>query len=179
MNLTFREITCFYQNYQLIILLRGFISMNSEDYMRKAIEQALKVPAFPFGAVIVSRKTGEIVAEGFNKSSLCPTFHGEMVAFNHCAATHPSVDWSELDLYTTAEPCPMCQSAIEWAGIAIVYYGTSMPYLQLQGWWQIEIRAAEISSKTTFRNTRIFGGVLESECNALFDQAPKGLFHKK
>jgi tRNA(Arg) A34 adenosine deaminase TadA len=153
--------------------------MNREDYMRRAIEQALKVPEFPFGAVIVSRKTGEIVAEGFNQSALSPTFHGEIVAINHCAEIHPSVDWRELDLYTTAEPCPMCQSAIEWAGIAAVYFGTSMPYLQEHGWRQIEIRASEVSAKTTFRNTHIFGGVLESECNALFDQAPKGVFHKK
>jgi tRNA(Arg) A34 adenosine deaminase TadA len=153
--------------------------MNDKDYMRRAIEQALKVPEFPFGAVIVNRKTGEIVAEGFNQSSLNPTFHGEMVAINRCAEAHSSIDWSSLDLYTTAEPCPMCQSAIEWAGIAAVYYGTSMPYLQQLGWRQIDLRASEVSVKASFRNTRILGGVLELECNALFDEAPRGVFHKK
>lgn len=150
--------------------------MSHEDYMRRAIELALQVPELPFAAVIVRRETGEIVAEGYNQSSLNPTFHGEMVAINRCAELHRSANWSEFDLYTTAEPCPMCQSAIEWAGIATVYYGAAIPYLQHQGWWQINIRAAEVVRQTAFRNTRVIGGILEYECNALFDRA---LFHQK
>jgi len=147
--------------------------MTHENYMRRAIELALKAPAFPFGAIIVRRETGEIVAEGYNQSSLNPTFHGEMVAINHCAEFNRSADWSEFDLYTTAEPCSMCQSAIEWAGIATVYYGTSIPYLQSHNWRQINIRAEEVIAQTPFRNSRIIGGILETECNALFDNAPK------
>ena len=81
--------------------------MNHEFFMRKAIDLALQVPQLPFGAVIVNRGTGEIVAEGFNKSALNPTFHGEMVAINHCAELHHPNDWSKFDLYTTAEPCSM------------------------------------------------------------------------
>jgi len=152
--------------------------MNNETYMRRAIELALKVPEFPFGAVIVRRSTGDIMAEGFNQSALNPTLHGEMVAINQCAQAHHPADWSEFDLYTTAEPCPMCQSAIEWAGIVTVYYGTSIPYLQKQNWWQINIRAADVIAQTPFRNSRIIGGILEAECNALFDHAPKGVFHQ-
>ncbi len=149
-----------------------------EDYMRRAIALAKQVPQLPFGAVIVRRATGEIVAEGFNRSSESPTFHGEIDAINRCAAAHPSIDWTELDLYTTAEPCPMCQSAIEWAGIATVYYGSSIPYLKDRGWWQIDIRAEEVARRTSFRQTRVVGGILESECNPLFDAAPKGDFKK-
>jgi len=151
--------------------------MSNEDYMRRAIELALKIPEFPFGAVIVRRATGEIVAEGYNQSSQNPTFHGEMVAINHCSEIHRAADWSEFDLYTTAEPCPMCQSAIEWAGIATVYYGTSIPYLQNSNWRQINIRATEVAAQTAFRSCIIVGGILESECNALFDLAPRGVFH--
>ena len=152
--------------------------MHHEYFMRKAMAQALKVPEFPFGAVIVCRDTGEIVAEGFNQSVINPTFHGEMVAINRCAELHQPADWSEFDLYTTAEPCPMCQSAIEWAGIICVYYGTSIPYLQKLGWRQINIRASEVIAQTAFRNNRIVGGILEVECNALFENAPRGIFHK-
>ena len=147
-----------------------------EDYMRQAIALAKQVPRLPFGAVIVWRATGEIVAEGFNRSSESPTFHGEIDAINRCAAAHRSIDWTEVDLYTTAEPCSMCQSAIEWAGIATVYYGTSIPYLKDRGWWQIDIRAEEVARRTPFRQTKIVGGILESECNPLFDAAPKGTF---
>jgi tRNA(adenine34) deaminase len=149
-----------------------------EDYMRRAIALARQVPRLPFGAVLVRRAMGGIVAEGFNRSSESPTFHGEIDAINRCAAAHPSIDWTELDLYTTAEPCPMCQSAIEWAGIATVYYGTSIPYLKDRGWWQIDIRAEEVARRTPFRRTTIVGGILARECNALFDTAPEGTFKR-
>lgn len=152
--------------------------MKHEDYMRRAIELAIEVPQFPFGAIIVKRATGEVVAEGFNQSALNPTFHGEMVAINRCAELYRPMDWSEFDLYTTAEPCPMCQSAIQWAGIANVYYGTSIPYLKEHGWQQINIRASEVIAQTPFRKTNIVGGILEAECNILFDNAPRGLFHQ-
>lgn len=155
-----------------------FFNKNHEDFMRRAIALALRVPKFPFGAVIVRRSDGFCVGEGFNQSALNPVLHGEMVAINYCAGMHNPEDWSGFDLYTTAEPCPMCQSAIEWAGIGTVYYGTSIPYLQQRQWWQIDIRAADISSRASFRNTRVVGGLLESECNALFDKAPKGVFHE-
>jgi len=151
--------------------------MNHEYFMRRAIVLALEAPEFPFGAVIVKRTTGEIVAEGCNQSAHNPTFHGEIVAINRCAELHRPADWSEFDLYTTAEPCPMCQSAIEWAGISCVYYGTSIPYLQKNKWWQINIRAVDVISQTPFRNSTVIGGILEAECNALFDNAPRGIFH--
>ncbi len=149
---------------------------NHEEAMRRAVALAKQVPELPFGAVIVRRATGEIVGEGWNRSSKSPTFHGEIDAINRCAAAHRLIDWSGLDLYTTAEPCPMCQSAIEWAGIATVYYGTSIPYLKDRGWWQIDIRAEEVARRTPFRRTRVIGGILEAECNALFDAVPKSDF---
>ena len=153
--------------------------MDHEYFMRRAIELALKVPQFPFGAIIVKRDTGEIIAEGFNQSTLNPTFHGEMVAINHCAELQQHPDWNELDLYTTAEPCPMCQSAIQWTDIAHVYYGTSIPYLNVHNWLQINIRASEVIAQTSFRKTTIVGGILEAECNTLFENAPNSLFHQQ
>ncbi len=151
-------------------------NMSPDDYMRLAIAMAQKVPQFPFGAVIVRRTTGEILAQGFNRSSHNPTFHGEMDVINRCAAAHSPIDWTELDLYTTAEPCPMCQSAIEWAGISTVYFGTSIPFLQRHGWRQIDIRAEEVARRTPFRQTTVIGGILEFECNALFEAAHNSAF---
>ncbi|MGJ0485112.1 MAG: nucleoside deaminase [Methylomicrobium sp.] len=144
--------------------------------MQCAIELARLAPQYPFGAVIIRRQDGECVGQGFNRSDLNPTFHGEMVAINDCASRHRSADWSGFDLYTTAEPCAMCQGAIEWAGIGRVFYGTSIPYLQMLGWRQIDLRAADISARTAFRDTVIIGGILEAECNTLFVEVSKGCF---
>jgi len=150
--------------------------MSPEDYMRLAIAMAQNIPQFPFGAVIVRRPTGEVLAQGFNRSANNPTFHGEMDVINRCAADHSPIDWTELDLYTTAEPCPMCQSAIEWSGISTVYFGTSIPFLQSHGWRQIDIRAEEVARRTPFRQTTVIGGILEFECNALFEAAHNSAF---
>lgn len=147
-------------------------------YMRRAIAMAKQALQFPFGAVIVQRATGVIVAEGHNRSAESPTFHGEIVVINRCAADHPSIDWTELDLYTTAEPCAMCQSAVEWAGIPTVYYGTSIPYLRQLGWQQINIRAEEVARRTPFRQSQVIGGILAEECNALFEAAPKSKYRR-
>jgi len=154
-------------------------SLDHAKFMRRAIEQARKVPDFPFGAVIVRAGDGEVVAEGHNRSLDNPTYHGEMVAINNCAARHPGIAWEPLVLYTTAEPCPMCQSAIEWAGIGAVVFGSSIPFLKDLGWWQIDIRADEVIRRTTFRRTRLLGGVLETECNALFQAVPRGPLRDK
>lgn len=82
--------------------------LDHERYMRRAIELAGNVPDLPFGAVIVDGSTGQIVAEGWNRSSVNPTWHGEIDAINRLAESRSEFDGSQLVLYTTAEPCPMC-----------------------------------------------------------------------
>ena len=144
-----------------------------DAFMRRAIDLARQVPAFPFGAVLVLHDTGEVVAEGWNRSAESPTWHGEIDAINRCVQARPDIDWGRTTLYTTAEPCPMCQAAIEWAGIPLVVYGSSIPFLQSLGWWQIDIRAEEVARRTPFRRTTILGGILEQECNALFEAVPR------
>lgn len=146
-------------------------------YIRRAIAQAKLSPKLPFGAVIVNGENKEVVAEGHNRSEESPSYHGEVDVINRYAAQHPGEkDWSGLILYTTAEPCPMCQSAIEWAGIGAVVYGSSIPFLKSIGWWQIDIRAEEVVRRTPFRRCSVIGGILEEECNALYREAAKGLY---
>ena len=63
---------------------------------------------------------------------------------------------------------------IAWAGISAVYYGTSIRHLQDRGWNQIDIRADEVARRTPFRRISVVGGILESECDALFAAARAG-----
>jgi len=142
-----------------------------ETHMRRAIELAANVPNFPFGAVIVERESGEVIAEGWNKSSVNPTWHGEIDAINRLAKLRPKFDGSRLSLYTTAEPCPMCQSAILWSGIETVVYGTSIRSLQRLGWRQIDILAEEVIRRSPTWHCTLIGGVLEQECDSLFELA--------
>jgi tRNA(Arg) A34 adenosine deaminase TadA len=40
----------------------------------------------------------------------------------------PSPAWlfTQMRLYTTFRPCPMCETAAHWAGIARIYHGDAM-----------------------------------------------------
>lgn len=136
--------------------------------MRRALEVARGNPQFPFGAVIVRKSTGEILAEGLNHSQDGQFWHGEIDAIDRCGRQHPKLDWSDTILYTTAEPCPMCQSAILWAGIPMVVYGTSITQLKTFGWRQIDIRAKEVAARWPHHRCEVIGGVLQAECDQLF-----------
>lgn len=139
-----------------------------EYYMQIAIHLAKQNPKVPFGAVIVDNATGAVLAKGLNASQLNPTLHGEIAAINQCAKKHPHLDWSKVTLYTTAEPCPMCQSAIIWAGIPRVVFATSIDYLTKNGWNQIQLSAAKINAKAPFYSGTLKGGVLKEQTNPLF-----------
>ena len=151
---------------------RTFIEPADEAHMRRAIRLAANNPKYPFAALLVDQQNG-VVAEGWNRSVHNPTWHGEMDAINNCAASHPKIDWTRLTLYTTAEPCAMCQGAVAWAGIRRVVFGSSIPFLKSLNWWAIDIRAEELARLAAFRECRVVGGVLEEDCNKLFRAALK------
>lgn len=144
------------------------MELNHEFWMQKAMSLAGRVPERPFAAVIVDRVSGALIAEGWNRSEENPTWHGEIDAINRLIATAPGRDPADLVLYTTAEPCPMCQGAILWTGIGAVVFGTSIQYLMDIGWKQIDIGAAEVVRRGPGWACQVVGGVLEAECNELF-----------
>ena len=142
-----------------------------EHYMRRAIALAANVPDLPFGALIVDWDSGTVLSEGWNKTSFNPTWHGEIDAINGLASSGVGVEGKNLALYTTAEPCPMCQAAVLWSGIKTVVFGTSIRSLQRLGWRQIDIRAEEVIRRSPGWNCTLIGGVLEQNCDALFQNA--------
>lgn len=141
--------------------------MNDEKYMKQAIALAMQNPDAPFGTVIVDRRSGEVVASGVNQARQNPVLHGEMVALHQYASTGVE-NWNELALFTTAEPCCMCQAAIIWAGIPEVVFGTSIQTLQHRGWKQFSLTAQDVVDRAQFFKCHVSGGVLEPECDGLF-----------
>ena len=140
-----------------------------EKYMSRAIEIACGNPDAPFGCVIVGEETGEVVAEGLNDAEKSPVLHGETDAVIRLFEDDPRADTSGLVLYTTAEPCPMCSGAILWSGIPRVVYGTSIETLKSLGLPHIDLPCEEVASRTSFGSFAVEGGVLERECDALFE----------
>ena len=104
-----------------------------EAFMRLAIAEGRKNPMWPFGAVMVRPESGEVMARGVNDSQADPILHGEIACMHDYVRRHGNRGWASLVLYTTAEPCPMCMSALVWAGIGGVVYGTSIEGISRAG----------------------------------------------
>jgi tRNA(adenine34) deaminase len=144
--------------------------LDHERYMRRAIEVARGNPDAPFGCVIADGETGEIVAEGLNDAERSPILHGETAAVMNLFDERPDVDPSVLVLYTTAEPCPMCSGAILWSGIPNVVLGTRLETLKKLGRPLIDLGCEGVSRRASFGGFEVVYGVLEMECDALFEE---------
>lgn len=142
--------------------------LDDEHYMRRAIELTAHCPTLPFAAVVVDRRTGEVLAEGWNRAEENPLLHAEVVALTALAARRPRPDGRDLVLYATAEPCPMCLGAVLWAGVGRVVFGTGIRLLLDTGWQQIDLSAAEVAARAVGMSCEVVGGVLTSECDELF-----------
>jgi tRNA(adenine34) deaminase len=147
-----------------------------ERFMRDCIILAKEAEALggsPYGALIADPKRGLTLATGMNNAALNPTLHGEIAAINNLTAKMDGASVysvaSELELYTTAEPCPMCMGAIAWSGFGRVIYGTSIPYIEAQGANQIDIRAIEVSAAAPWANVEVVAGVLSNETDLLYE----------
>lgn len=141
---------------------------SDERWMAGALAAARCVPSLPFGAVIMDEPAQRALAIGWNQGPSDPTAHGEVDVIRRLSSQGHTGDWSALTLYTTAEPCPMCAAAIVWSGTGRVVYGVSIPWLVAHGWWQIDLRAADVFARADHRPVGLRGGVCERECAALF-----------
>ena len=144
--------------------------LDDAHFMQLAITQGKKNASHPFGAVLVHGGLQQVVATGYNRGEENPTWHGEIDAINNYAAADGN-DWKALTIYSTAEPCPMCQSAIIWCGIQRVVFGVSIKWLTANDWNQVEISAKEVTTRAAFANCEIVDGVLIDECRLLFDRS--------
>ena len=71
----------------------------------------------PFGAVIVL--DGTVIATGVNSVTRDndPTAHAEVNAIRNACAALGTFKLDQCVVYSSCEPCPMCLSALYWAGV--------------------------------------------------------------
>jgi tRNA(Arg) A34 adenosine deaminase TadA len=97
--------------------------------MKRAVELATETVLAgrggPFGAVVV--KGGEIIGEGQNRvlGTNDPTAHAEVVAIRAACQRLGNFSLAGAELYTSAEPCPMCLGAIYWARLDRFYFSAT------------------------------------------------------
>ncbi|MBL8379842.1 MAG: nucleoside deaminase [Burkholderiales bacterium] len=76
-----------------------------------------------YGAVIV--RDGRIVGEAPSRVVTAgdPTAHAEMEAIRDAARRLGTRDLSGCEIYASTRPCPMCEAAAYWAGVARIRHG--------------------------------------------------------
>ena len=104
------------------------ISAEDRAFMRMAIELSIEnidQGGGPFGAVVV--RNGHVVAKGANRvvANNDPTAHAEVVAIRNACRELETFDLDGCTIYASCEPCPMCLSAIYWAGIKRICYANT------------------------------------------------------
>lgn len=79
----------------------------------------------PFGAIIV--KEGKIVGSSGNCvfKNNDPTAHAEVMAIRDACKNLNMTELSGCEIYSSAEPCPLCTAAIYWSKIKAVYYSNT------------------------------------------------------
>lgn len=99
------------------------------EYMDRAVQLAaanVQDGGRPFGAVLV--KNGNIVAEGVNELHKIHDVsgHAEMLVIRQIQKEYETDDLSSFALYASGHPCPMCLTAMYFAGIKEAYYCQSL-----------------------------------------------------
>ena len=104
------------------------ISDEDRKFMKMAIELSIEnidEGGGPFGAIIV--RNGKLIAKGSNRvvPNNDPTAHAEVVAIRNACRELQTFDLSGCTVYASCEPCPMCLSALYWAGIERICYANT------------------------------------------------------
>ena len=136
-----------------------------EHYMRIALEEAELGAAegnVAVGSILVS--AGKVVARGRNlvTSTSDPTAHAETVALRNAGERLGHTDFSELTLYTTFEPCPMCCGAILASGVHTLVMGARHDLAQ-SNWGAYTVETLlELTNKKS--RLTLITGILTREC---------------
>jgi tRNA(Arg) A34 adenosine deaminase TadA len=104
------------------------ISDEDKRFMKMACDLAsenVEQGGVPFGCVIV--KDGELIAAAADTVSLDndPTAHALINAIRRACSLLRKNKLEGCVVYSSCEPCSMCLSALYWAGVSRIYFGST------------------------------------------------------
>lgn len=144
--------------------------------IEKARENLIDLNGGPFGACIV--KKGTVLSVARNTVLVNDaTCHAEINAIKIASQEIGSYDLSGSVIYSTTEPCPMCFSAIHWAKIDKIIYGTAIGDVVELGFNELNISNEQMKfmGKTSIEILKNF---MYEDCFRLLKDW-KGLKNKK
>ena len=131
--------------------------------IRAARKGIKKSEGGPFGAVIVRGARVIAVAHNTVLKNHDATCHAEVNAIRIASKKLKRFDLSDCVIYSTTEPCPMCFSAIHWARIRRVIFGTSIPDVQKRGFHELSIPAKKMKREGK-SPVCLTAGFMKKEC---------------
>jgi len=123
----------------------------------------------PFGAVICEGPDVLAVCHNTVLAHNDPTCHAEINAIRLACRKKKAYDLSGCVIYSTTEPCPMCFSAIHWARIDTVVFGSGIDDVKVLGFNELCIPAGEMKKKGK-SPIGIKKGFMIKECRRLLDE---------
>jgi len=146
--------------------------LTHKEYLQLAVDEARSGmdanQGGPFGAIIVIN--GKVVGTGCNQvtSTNDPTAHAEMVAIRAACKVVNHFQLEGAIIYSNCEPCPMCLSAIYWAGIKTIYYSSDRVDAERIG-FDDRFIYDELNTSIEQRNIKM-EQILLPEADSLFDE---------
>ena len=129
--------------------------------MRFALKNACRAyERFEVPVGVVGLLDGKIIAESHNRVIELgdPTAHAEMLVIKEVAKKLGTYNLSEITLYITLEPCPMCEYAISLAKINSIFFGAYDTKRK---------KGTLFEDERILHKPKVFSGILQEQCNKL------------
>jgi tRNA(Arg) A34 adenosine deaminase TadA len=143
-----------------------------EPFMRIALDEAaasLREGNNGFGAVVVYQGAVLAAARDTEESERDPTAHAEL-AVVRAASSACDGRLGDCTVVSTHEPCPMCATAMVWAGLPALVYGYSIEDALKHNRRRIALTCSELFERAGASVT-VLEGVLRDECALLYNEA--------
>jgi len=144
-----------------------------EKYMRMALKEAEKAgqrEEVPVGAILI--KGDQVLAKDHNRCIELsdPTAHAEILVLRKGGRILKNYRLNDTVMYVTAEPCPMCVSAMVHSRIFRLVFGTSEPKFGA-----VESKFKLLDNNGLNHKVKVDRGILEKECAEIL----KSFFKKR
>lgn len=136
--------------------------MVDEKYMKMALEEAEKAGQrgeVPVGAILL--KGDQVLAKDHNRciEFSDPTAHAEILVLRKGGEVLRNYRLNDTVMYVTAEPCPMCVSAMVHSRISRLIFGVLEPKFGA-----VESKLRLLNGNGLNHKMKVDRGILEKEC---------------
>jgi tRNA(adenine34) deaminase len=136
--------------------------MVDEKYMKMALEEAEKAGQrgeVPVGAILL--KGDQVLAKDHNRCIELsdPTAHAEILVLRKGGEILRNYRLNDTVMYVTAEPCPMCVSAMVHSRISRLIFGVLEPKFGA-----VESKLRLLNGNGLNHKMKVDRGILEKEC---------------